>query len=469
VIEIKIKSLGYRLFISIAGWILFAANGLAQTDALEQKSVAPKLDEYMNAMTNSGLFMGAVLVAQDGKVLLSKGYGMANLEYDIPNSSHTKFDIASVSKTFTATLILMLQERGRLSVQDSICKYLNECPDAWRGITIHHLLTHTSGITNYTDLPDQFEMRALESFIPDAIKRIKHLPLQFQPGEKFNYSNTGYKLLHEIIEKTSGKSFEAFLQESILDPLKMKDTGVFEKPGIRHLIVKARAEGYTDGTGPLEIAPWVYPNYGGGIYSTVEDMYLWGQSFFSEKLLSKQTLDATFTPFKGNYAYGWFIFNKPKHRFVMHGGNIPGYGLTFALYPDDRLIIVVASNLDTAPTSRIHDDLAAIVFLEKYQLPPKWNAVKVDPKIYDRYVGRYQKTDDPKFIITITKENDQLWNRLGDDPGAATMVLRPLSETKFFNKMFVLYEATFVVDERGLATGLIAEGPWGRNEFKRIE
>ena len=110
--EIEIKSLGYRLFISIAGWMLFAANCLAQTEALEQKSVAPKLDEYMNAMTNSGLFMGAVLVAQDGKVLLSKGYGMANLEYDIPNSSHTKFDIASVSKTFTATLILMLQERA---------------------------------------------------------------------------------------------------------------------------------------------------------------------------------------------------------------------------------------------------------------------------------------------------------------------------------------------------------------------
>ena len=312
-------------------------------------------------------------------------------------------------------------------------------------------------------------MRALQSFIPDAIKRIKKMPLQFKPGERFNYSNTGYKVLHEIIEKASGKPFESLLKESILDPLKMKDTGVLEKPGIRHLIVKDRAAGYTDGRGPLEIAPWVYPNYGGGIYSTVEDMYLWGESFFTERLLSKKTLDTALTPFKGNYGYGWFIFNKAKHRFAMHGGNIPGYGLTLSFYPDDKLILVVVSNLDTAPTNRIHDDLAAMVFGEKYQLPPKWSAVKVDPKIYDRYVGRYQKTDDPKFIITVTKEDDHLWNRLGDDPGAATMVLRPLSETKYFNKMFVLYEVTFVVDGRGQATSLIAEGPWGRNEFRRIE
>jgi len=465
----NVRSFGYYALISIAVWIALAASGLAQGNATSKESVTPKLDEYMTAMTSSGLFMGSVLVAQDGKMLLSNGYGMANLEYDIPNNPHTRFDIGSVSKTFTATLVLMLQQQGKLNVQDPICKYLNDCPDSWREITIHHLLTHTSGITNYTELPDQFEMRALESFIPDAIKRIKQMPLQFKPGEKFSYSNTGYKLLHEIIEKASGKSLEACLEESILRPLQMKETGVFEKPGIRHLIIKARAEGYTDGTGPLEIAPWVYPNYGGGLYSSVEDLYLWGQSFFTGKLLTPNTMAAAFTPFKGNYGYGWFSFTQAKHKFAMHGGNIPGYGLTFALYPDDKLIIVVASNLDTAPTSRIHDDLAAIVFGEKYQLPPKWNAVKVDTKIYDRYVGRYQKTDDPKFVITITKENEQLWNRLGDDPGAATMVLRPLSETKFFNKMFVLYEATFVVDVNGRATSLIAEGPWGRNEFKRIQ
>jgi hypothetical protein len=151
----------------------------------------------------------------------------------------------------------------------------------------------------------------------------------------------------------------------------------------------------------------------------------------------------------------------------MHGGNTPGFGLTFAVYPEDRVVIVVASNLDTAPTGRIHDDLAKIVFGEKYQLPPRWKEISVDPGLYDGYVGRYRSTTDPQFVITITKENDRLWGRLGDDPGAATMVLRPLSETKYFNKMFVLYEATFVRDESGRVNRLIAEGPWGRQEFMR--
>jgi CubicO group peptidase (beta-lactamase class C family) len=430
--------------------------------------LAAKMDRYMDRAARAGLFSGAVLVAQDGKVLFRKGYGMANLEYDIPNTPQTRFDIASVSKTFTAALILILQERGKLSLQDAISKYLDDCPDAWRGITIHHLLTHTSGILNYTELPDQFERRALASFLPDALNRIKKMPLQFKPGERFDYSNTGYKLLHTIIEKVAGISFEVFLQETILDPLKLTNTGVLEKPGVRHAIIKNLAAGYTDGVGPLEIAPWVHASYGGGMYSTVEDLYRWGQSFYTDRLLSRKTIDAAFTPVRGSYGYGWFIFNRARHPFVMHGGNIPGYGLTFALYPEDRVTIVVASNLDTAPTNRIHDDLAKMVFGERYDLPPVWQAVRVDPGIYDAYVGRYQKTDEPKFIITITKENGYLWNRLGDDPGAATMVLRPLSETRFFNKMFVLYKATFLKNDRGQVTGLMAVGPWGRGEFRKI-
>jgi hypothetical protein len=143
--------------------------------------------------------------------------------------------------------------------------------------------------------------------------------------------------------------------------------------------------------------------------------------------------------------------------------------LTFAVYPDDKAVIVVASNLDTAPTGRIHDDLGRILFGEEYRLPPVWKEVEVNPGIYDDYVGRYQGTSDQKFVITITKENDRLWNRLGDDPGAATMVLRPLSETKYFNKMFVLYEATFIKDATGRVSSLIAEGPWGRQTLTKVK
>jgi CubicO group peptidase (beta-lactamase class C family) len=268
--------------------LLFINSGYAQTDTANQ-SPAAELDKYMEAATGSGLFMGAILVARDGKVLLSKGYGMASLEYDIPNTPQSRFNLASVSKTFTATMILLLQESGKLSMQDPVCKYLDDCPEAWREISIHHLLTHTSGILNYTELPDQYEMRALASFLPSALSRIRKMPLQFKPGEKFSYSNTGYKLLHDIVEKVSGKSFEAFLQENILAPLRMTNTGVLVKPGIRQLILKNRAAGYTDGVGPMENAPWVHPTYAGGvgIYATVEDLNLWGQAWLTDKLLSK--------------------------------------------------------------------------------------------------------------------------------------------------------------------------------------
>src|SRR5262245_38559354 len=152
----------------------------------------------------------------------------------------------------------------------------------------------------------------------------------------------------------------------------------------------------------------------------------------------------------------------------MHGGNIPGSGVTFALYPDDELEVAVISSLDTAPTNRIHDVLKAIVFGREYKLPPAWKEVAVDPKVYDAYVGRYRNVKDAKFVITVTKKNDRLWNRLDDSPAAATMVLQPLSGTKYFNKMFVLYEVSFLKDKEGRVTGLIADGPWGKGEFKRI-
>jgi len=436
--------------------------------ATRSQQPAVRIDEYMTAATNAGLFMGSVVVAKDGQAILSKGYAMANLEHHVANSPETKFDIGSVSKTFTAALVLRLQEKGALSVEDRLCNYLDDCPDFWREITLHHLLTHTSGITDYTELPGQFEERALASFIPGALTRIKKMPLQFAPGEKYSYSNTGYKLLNKVIEVATGRSLEAVLQETILNPLGMQNTGVFEKSGIRHLIIDGRAAGYTDGVGPLENAPWVYPTYGGGLYSTVEDMRRWGEGLLKGKVLSDEARKRAWTPIKGNYGYGWFVSGPGKRKSVLHGGNIPGFAVTYALYPDDGLLICVASNLDTAPTGRIHEDLAKIVFGQPYQLPPKWTAVRVNPALYAAYVGRYRKTDDSRFVITITLDGNQLWNRLGDDPGAAMMVLRPLSDSTVFNKMFVLYEATFVRDATGVVSTLLATGPWGQGEFKRI-
>lgn len=253
----------------------------------QQNEITRRIDEYLNRATDSGLFSGTVAVAKDGEILFSRGYGMADLAFDVSNTPQTRFDIASVSKTFSAALVLSLQDRGSLRVDDPVCKYLDNCPDAWRPITIRHLLTHTSGILNYTELPDYFENRALESFLPNATKQIRGMRLQFPPGDRFAYSNTGYKLLHEIVQRASGEPYERLLRSKILDPLGMKNTGFLESANIRHVIVKNLATGYTDGVGPLELAPWVHPNGGGGMYSTAEDMCLWGQALLAGKLIAR--------------------------------------------------------------------------------------------------------------------------------------------------------------------------------------
>lgn len=216
------KVLAARLVVLIAS-ALFTVCALAQ----EAAPIATKFDEYLSAAVKMG-FTGSVLVARDGKVIFSKGYGMANAEWDIPNTPQTKFRLGSITKQFTAASILLLQERGKLSVQDPVCKYIADCPKAWEPVTIHHLLVHTSGISSYTDVrsPGEFRKLNLTHVTPAAfVDSFKGKPLEFHVGEKMKYSNSGYFMLGYIIEKISGQSYEAFLQENIFTPLKMADTG----------------------------------------------------------------------------------------------------------------------------------------------------------------------------------------------------------------------------------------------------
>jgi len=212
------KNIIYRTAVSITLLILLSAGAAAQDPA-------PKFDEYLNSVAAQQHFTGSVLVARDGKVVLSKGYGLANVELDVPNTPQTKFRLGSITKQFTATAILLLQERGKLSVTDSICKYFDICPAAWSELTIHHLLSHTGGVPNFTNFPDYMPKMMMRVTTQEMIARFKDKPLDFKPGEKWSYSNSGYFLLGAIIEKVSGESYESFLQKNIFDPLKMTATG----------------------------------------------------------------------------------------------------------------------------------------------------------------------------------------------------------------------------------------------------
>ena len=267
-------------------------------------SMTAKLDHYVQMYADQGLFSGAVLVAKDGKILLCKAYGMANLEHDIPNKIDTKFKIASMTKSFTAMAIMQLQEMGKLAVQDSLAKYI---PDYPRGkeITIHQLLTHTSGVPHHAagqyDKQEKIQQYTLET----RIALFKNKPLDFNPGEKFGYSDYGYILLTYIIEKASGETYEQFLKEYIFDPLSMQNTGYDDYKRI----IKNRASGYTLFGTNADYIDMSFLSGAGALYSTVQDLYRWDQALYTDKLISKKSLDTMFTPFKDNTGYGWGVLS----------------------------------------------------------------------------------------------------------------------------------------------------------------
>ncbi len=240
-------------------------------------------------------FNGTVLVAENGKVIVKKGYGLANMEWNIPNTPDTKFRLGSVTKQFTAFLILQLVDQGKLKVSEKITTYLPDYPKATGDkITVHHLLTHTSGIPNYTNFPRFFETMSRDPYAPEAfVKKFSDLPLDFEPGSNFSYSNSGYFLLGVLIEKVTGKPYATVLQEAILTPAQLKDTG-YDLPGP---ILPKRAAAYEKRGSGYVNAPYLdmtIPYAAGSLYSTVEDLYRWDQLLYTDKLLSAASKKSPF-------------------------------------------------------------------------------------------------------------------------------------------------------------------------------
>lgn len=394
---------------------------------------------------------------------------MANLEHDVPNTPQTKFRLGSVTKQFTSMAIMQLQERELMNVDDRIAKYLPTYPNGEK-ITIHHLLTHTSGIPNFTSFPNYQKTMMLPSPVEKTIQRFKDKPLEFTPGEKFKYSNSGYILLGYIIEKVCGTSYEEFLEENVFQPLNMMNTGYDH----HHTLLKHRASGYSIGGGGLTNAAYIdmsIPHAAGALYSTVEDLYLWDRALYTEKLVKKSTLDRIFTPFveaesgaiKAHYAYGWNVLSLFDGKVITHGGGINGFRTNIARYVDDDVCIVVLSNIETAPVEKISMDLAAIVFGEEYEVPKERVAAEVDPRIYDAYVGQYELA--PDLIATVTKENNRLFAQATGQP---KFEIYPESETKFFARVADI-QVTFVKNEEGEVTQLIVHQEGKDSPAKKIK
>ena len=325
---------------------------------------ASKIDKILTVHTERETFTGAVLVARNSEILLSQGYGWADRENQIPNTPQTKYRLGSITKQFTAMAILILQSREQLNVQERICRYLPECPDSWQEITIHHLLSHTSGIPDLTEFPDFDTFKARPSPPEQTIALFRDKPLDFQPGEKWSYSNSGYILLGYIIEQASGQSYEMFLQQNIFDPLQMTNTSYDHNDG-------SLATGYTGVSSHWEEPDYIdmtLPYAAGGLYSTVEDLYCWDQALYTEQLVSQESLDLMFTPhakiaaFGLGYGYGWFVGQMNQHQAVSHGGGIDGFITEIRRYIDDKVTIIILSNRETTNVPQIADQIASIAF-----------------------------------------------------------------------------------------------------------
>ncbi len=311
-------------------------------------------------------FQGTVLVSRSGQVVLEAGYGLANLEWGVQNTADTKFIIASLTKQFTSMLIMILQEQGMVGLESHLSSHLPwYCRDTGERVTIHHLLTHTSGIPNYTDLPGFMETALRKSFTSrEFIEQYCSGDLRFEPGTAYEYSNSGYYLLGAVIEAVTGKSYAQALDDLILKPLGMHDTGYYQPDDL----LQKRADGYIPTTTSHTKAPFIDSSViyaAGAMYSTVRDLFIWDQSFYQHKLISEESTKLVFTPGKGNYGYGWgvataatsevkdflanpasFSTGHPEQARLMarHEGGHPGYHSLILREMAGRHLVVLLSN-----------------------------------------------------------------------------------------------------------------------------
>jgi CubicO group peptidase (beta-lactamase class C family) len=400
--------------------ILLAGACLAQN--------AARMDQIVQSYVANRQFMGSALVARGPEVVYSKGFGSADLEWEIPNTPNTKFRLGSITKQFTAASILLLQERGKLNIADAVKKYLPDAPAAWDKVTIYHVLTHTSGIASFTGFPEYAKLRPFPATPVELLARFRDKPLEFEPGERWNYSNSGYVLLGYLIEKISGQTYERFVQENIFTVLGMKDSGYDSNSAI----IARRAAGYVSRGDRFEHAGYIHmsiPQGAGALYSTTEDLLKWEQGLFGGKVLQAASLEKMTTPFKNDYALGVSVATEGGRKVIQHGGGIEGFNTQLSYYPEDKLTVVVLGNVNGSAPGDIAKKLAALARGETVRLQSERKEIPLDPKVLSRYVGAYRLV--PAGDMLIALNGNQLTSKLGSQ---AAIPIFPESETMFFLK-----------------------------------
>jgi len=432
-------------------------------------SLSAKLDRYVQSYVDVQSFSGTILVAQNGKILLCKGYGMANYEHNVPNAPDTKFYLASVGKQFTAMGILKLVQLGKLGLEDTVSKFFPDYPRG-KGITVYQLLTHTAGIPDYlnnsvkTDDP-VFQLLLMQPGDTNKTMALfKDRPLEFEPESQYRYSNSGYVLLAAIIEKVSGKSYEQWLKETIFTPLGMNDTGLMHTVSLlshRALRYEMTEDGiknahYTDLTSGVG---------DGSLHSTVEDLYKWDRALYTDVLVSQKLITRMITPCKEDYCLGLVSQKILGHHCIWHNGALEGARAGIYRFIDDDVCIIILSNFSSAPVEIMAGNMAAIIFGQKPEYTPKKHvAIVVNPEIYDQYVGTY-KSDDKKLTFVVTKEQNKLFTELIEKKDKREAF--PEAENEFFLKS-VDAQFSFIKNKDGKVTQLILHQNGQNVPFERV-
>jgi len=417
-----------------------------------------RMQQIVESYVANHRFMGAVLVAQGNKVLLDKGYGYADLEWQIPDSPDTKFRLGSITKQFTAAAILLLEQRGKLSTGDTVKKYIPNAPAAWDKITIYNLLTHTSGIPNFTSFPDYGSSEAKPATPEQLVNRFLDKPLDFAPGEKWSYSNSGYVLLGYLIEKITGEYYQTFLEENLFKPLGMNDTGYDSNV----LIIPHRAVGYVE-TGMLMHARYIdmtIPFSAGGLYSTTHDLLQWNRALYGGKVLSSAELKKMTTPYKNkdNYACGLWVRTDHGHTVFVHAGGIEGFNTSMAYYPDEKLTVIALGNVNGNAPDNLVAELSAVAHGETVVLTSERKEITVAPEILAGYVGAYQF--EPASGITISLVDNHL---SAQGTGMPAMRLFAESPRLFFIKD-IDAQIEFFTNDKGQVTYLVLHQPGRDNK-----
>lgn len=420
--------------------------GTSQAQAAHPSATTSRMDEIVEAAEEQDAFMGSVLVADDRAVLFDKGFGKANLEWNIPNDGDTKFRLASVTKQFTAAAILLLVEEGKVRLDAPIKTYLTDAPATWDAVTIRHLLSHTGGIPDFTGFDDYQSTKGLPATLDSLVARFRDKPLEFAPGEQWAYSNSGYTLLTKVIEVASGESYAQFVADHLFKPLGMTDSG-YDVPA---MILAKRASGYSPDGGKLSNAEHIdmtIPQGAGGLYSTTRDLLKWERGLFGGKLLKHESLKLMITPVKEDYSFGLRVRAGDEGTTIAHGGGIEGFNTWLGYDPDRKLTVVVLANVNGPAAGSLGPSLMTLARGGKVTLASERQAIVLPATILAEYVGTYEVS--PSFSFVIRTKGDQLTVQATRQPELSLYAER---QDEFFMKE-VNAQISFTRDGNGTVTG----------------